>query len=131
MASGPRNTSKIKINTQYFQSGNSIDPKLAPANSFFTSTNLDFRSRPSQLTVLPASRQIATNLTDLITAMEQDLAGVRYGVGSNGGLYRISTSNVVSKFGQLDSNGAAGMLYNQVTDQLYIPSQQTVSTAGS
>lgn len=126
----PDNNSKIKIHNQYFQSGNSIDPKLSTANSFFDSTNMDFRTVPSAMQVEPASRQLATNLSDLIMGMEQDVAGIRYGVGSNGGVYKINASNVVSKFAQLDSNGAAGITYNQVTDQVYIPSQQTVSLYG-
>jgi hypothetical protein len=126
----PQSVPKIKIHNQFFQSGSSIDPKLATPNSFFNSQNLDFRTVPSLMQIEPASRQLATNLTDLITAMEQDVSGVRYGVGSNGGLYKISTSNVVTRFATLDSNGAAGITYNQVTDQLYIPSQQTVSLYG-
>lgn len=127
---GPRENEKFKIHQEYFSGGNSIDPKLAMANSFYYSQNLDFRSRPSQISVLPGSRQLATNLSDLIIGMEQDLNGIRYGVGSNGGIYRISTSNVVSRIAQLGSAGAAGILYNQISDQLYIPDQTTVSMYG-
>jgi hypothetical protein len=130
MPKGPRNSQKMSVNQNYFQGGNSVSRKLAVANSFYTSTNLDFRTDPSQISVLPASRQMATNLTDLITAMDQDLNGVRYGVGNNGGLYRINTSNAVSSIGQLTSNGSAALYYNQTTDQLYIPGQQTVSMYG-
>lgn len=130
MPKGPQNSKKLSINLNYFMGGNSVSRKLAVANSFYTSQNLDFRTDPSQISVLPASRQMATNLTDLITAMDQDLNGVRYGVGNNGGLYRINTSNVVSKIAQLGTAGAAGLYYNQTTDQLYIPDQQTVSMYG-
>src|SRR5882757_6057585 len=108
---GPEDDEKFRIHNNYFQGGVTVDPKLGIANSFFYSQNLDFRSKPSQISVLPGSRTLATNLSDLITAIDQDLSGVRYGVGSNGGLYRISASNVVSKFAQLSSNGAAGLLY--------------------
>ena len=127
---GLKNTEKFKVHQEYFSGGVSIDPKLATANSFYYSQNLDFRSKPSQISVLPASRQLATNLADVITDMDQDLNGVRWGVGNNGGIYKISTSNVVSKEAQLPENGAAGILYNQVTDQLYIPSQTAVSMFG-
>lgn len=125
-----KNTQKFKINTEYFQGGISVDPKLAVANSFYQSQNLDFRSKPSQISVLPGTRQIASNLNDLITAFDQDLNGVRWGVGTLGGLYKINTSNVISKVAQLTENGSAGLLYNQVTDQLYIPGQTSVSMYG-
>lgn len=130
MPASIKNTKKFAIHQEYFSGGVSIDPKLAVANSFYTSKNLDFRSQPSQLSVLPGASTMATNLTDLITGMDQDLSGVRWGVGSNGGIYRINTSNVVSKVAQMGSAGAAGILYNQVTDQLYIPDQTTVSMYG-
>ena len=129
MASKPSDQ-KPKINVQYFTGGSSIDPKLATANSFFDSVAMDFRTVPSQMTVLPGATQLSNNLSDLIQAMEQDVSGIRYGVGSLGSLYKINASNVITKFAQLDSNGAAGIAYNQVTDQLYIPSQQTVSLYG-
>ena len=125
-----KNTQKFKINTEYFQGGISVDPKLAVANSFYQSQNLDFRSKPSQISVLPGTRQIASNLNDLITAFDQDLNGVRWGVGTNGGVYKINTSDVISKVAQLNENGSAGLLYNQVTDQLYIPGQTSVSMYG-
>ena len=127
---GPKNTQKFKINNEYFQGGISVDPKLAVANSFYYSQNLDFRSKPSQISVLPGTRQIASNMNDLVTAMDQDLNGVRWGVGASGGLYKINNSNVISKVAQLPENGSAGLLYNQVTDQLYIPGQTSVSMYG-
>lgn len=82
------------------------------------------------MSVLPGTRQVTANLTGNITAMEQDLNGVRYGVATDGSIYRISTSDVVSKIANLSSTGAAGILYNQITDQLYIPGQTTVSMYG-
>jgi hypothetical protein len=121
---------RLRINTNSFTGGTAISKKLAVANSWYYSQCLDNRSDPSQLSVLPAPRNIANNLTGLITAMDQDLNGVRWGVGTDGGVYSINTSNVVSKRAQMTENGAAGLLYNQVTDQLYIPGQQTVSMYG-
>lgn len=127
---GFQDSKKITINQNYFQGGVSIDPKLAIPNSYFYSQGFDFRSKPSQMSVLPGPTTIATNLTDLVTAMDQDLNGVRWGIGTNGGLYEINTSDVISKKAQLTENGSAGLLYNQVTDQLYIPGQTTVSMYG-
>lgn len=130
MASGPKNSEKLTINNNYFSGGTSISRKLGIANSFYYGQGLDWRTDPSQMSVLPGNRALATNLQDLITAMDQDLNGVRWGVGSNGGLYQINTSNVLSKKAQLTEDGSAGLLYNQVTDQLYIPGQSAVSMFG-
>lgn len=124
------NTKKYPINLQYFQGGTTVDPKLGIANSFYKSRNLDFRTFPSQMSVLPDTRELASNLTGLITAVEQDLAGVRWAVATDGSIYRLSASDVVSKVAQLGSAGAAAILYNRVSDQLYIPGQTTVSMYG-
>lgn len=130
MAKGPEDSKKLPINTNYFQGGTTVDPKLGIANSFYYSQNLDFRSQPSQMDVLPASRQLSNSLSDLVLAMDQDLNGVRWGVGSAGYIYKIDTSNTITSPAQLSENGSAGLLYNQVTDQLYIPGQTTVSMYG-
>lgn len=126
----PKNSQKQPINQNYFTGGVSIDPKLAIANSYYYSQNLDFRSKPSQISVLPGSTQLSGDLPDLITAMDQDLNGVRWGVGTGGNIYQINTSNVISTKAQMTENGSAGILYNQVTDQLYVPGQSTVSMFG-
>lgn len=127
---GPSNNQKFKIHNNYFQGGVTIDPKLGVPNSFYYAQGLDFRSQPSQMSVLPGNRTVASSLSDLLMGIEQDLNGVRWGVGSNGGIYKIGTTNVVSKVAQMGGNGAAGILYNQISDQLYIPSQTTVSMYG-
>lgn len=119
-----------KIHLNYFQGGTTVDPKLGIPNSFYSSLALDFRSTPSQLSVLPGPSVVGTNTTDLILAMEQDLNGVRWGVGSAGSIYKIDTSNNFTQVAKLSENGSAGILYNQVTDQLYIPGQTTVSMYG-
>jgi hypothetical protein len=132
MANQPKikNSEKFVINNQYFMGGAALDYKMGIANSHYYSNNLDFRTFPSQMTVLPQSRAIATNLRDCIQAMQQDLNGVRWGVGTAGYIYQIDTSDNVSIVGQLTENGSAGMLYSQITDQLYIPGQSAVSLYG-
>ena len=55
MAKGFKNEERYKIHNQYFEGGVSIDPKIGVANSFYQSQNLDFRSVPSQLSVLPGA----------------------------------------------------------------------------
>lgn len=130
MAKGIGNSEKIPINLNYFMGGVSISRKLGIPNSFYASQNLDFRSDPSQMSVLPAPSALSTNLSDLMLAMDQDLNGVRWGVGSKGRIYKIDTSDNISVVDVLSENGSAGLFYNQITDQLYIPGQTTVSTYG-
>lgn len=132
MAQSPKvkNSEKFKINNQYFTGGQALDYKMGVSNSFFGSRNLDFRTFPSQMSVLPQSRSLSTNASDLITAMDQDLNGVRWGIGDSGFLYRIGTDNTVSVAGDIGEDGSAGLLYCQITDQLYIPGQDTVAMYG-
>lgn len=125
-----KNTPKDKIHLNSFIGGQAIDFEYGIANSFYLAQALDFRQKASQMSVLPGMRQASGNLSDLITAMVQDPSGVRYGVGNLGNLYRISTAGNISNFGQLTSAGGAGIVYNQQSDQLYIPGQQDVSIYG-
>lgn len=120
----------MKINLASFQGGEAIDYKNGIANSFYYSQSLDFRSRISQMSVLPGPTQTALNINDLVTAMEQDPSGNRYTVGASGNIGKINTSGVYSPLANLSSNGAAAIVYNQQSDTLYIPGQQTVSTYG-
>src|SRR6185312_10700444 len=45
-------------------------------------------------------------------------------------IYKFDTSDNISVEGLMSENGSAGILYNQVTDQLYIPGQTKVSMFG-
>lgn len=130
MAKGYTNSDKMKIHLNSFIGGESVDFKVGIANSFYSSQALDFRQKASQMNVLPGMRQLSGNMQDLMTVMLQVPNGVRYGVGNQGYIYRINTSNVISPVGQLTSNGAAGMAYNQQSDQLYIAGQQDISLYG-
>lgn len=125
-----KNTEKFIPHQQYFMGGAALDYKMGIANSFYASQNLDFRTFPSQMTVLPQSRALSSNLSDCILTMDQDLNGIRWAVGDQGCIYRINASNTISKVGQLKENGSAGLLYSQITDQLYIPGQTAVSLYG-
>lgn len=126
----PKNSESFVINNQYFQGGITVDYKMGIANSFYNSQNLDFRTFPSQMSVLPASRAIASNLQDCVTAIRQDLDGVRWGLGDQGFLYRIDTSNNVTTVGQIPEDGSAGLYYSQITDQLYLMGQSSASMYG-
>lgn len=130
MPKGPTDADTDVINTPYFYGGSTIDPKLGIPNSFYQSAAMDFRSVPSQISVLPGMRTLSSVLYGLITVMEQDLNGVRYGVDTIGWLYRIDISNNVTPLFKMSTGGSSGMTYNSLTDQLYIPGQQTISMYG-
>lgn len=127
---GVKNSGKEKIHLNSFIGGMSVDYKYGIANSFYFSQALDFRTKPSQISVLPALRNISSTLPDMPLAMVQDPTGKRYMTGTLGYIYRVSTSNVVSTLGKMNSIGAAGIVYNQQSDQLYMSGQQTVSMYG-
>lgn len=127
---GVKNTEKIRIHTQYFEGGMSVDEKVGVPNSYWRAIGFDNRTIPSQLKVFPGYTNISDTLGDLITAMDQDTSGNRWGIGANGTIFKIDTTNTISTIGTLNSDGAAGILYNAVTDQLYIPGEQTVSMYG-
>jgi hypothetical protein len=119
-----------KINLNSFVGGESIDLKNGISGSFYSSLGMDFREKASQASVQPGFHNITATLHDLITAMDQDLNGIRYGVGDQGYVYEIDNSNVVTTLGQLDSAGAAGCVYNAQNDNVYMSSQQSVSLYG-
>jgi hypothetical protein len=127
-----KNTDKAKIHLQNFIGGPTfIDPKIGIANSFYSSTAMDHHTMPSQVSALPGMTDIGTGgVIDLIQAMDQDTNGVRYAVGNAGNVYRINTSNAISRIANLPGNGAAGMYYDQISDQVYIPDQDSISLYG-
>lgn len=125
-----KNIPKDKIHLNSFIGGQSIDFKYGITNSFYASQALDFRQKASQMSVLPGMQNVSSGLSDLITAMVQDPSGVRYACGDQGYVYRINTSGVISPLGKLGSNGSAGIVYNQQSDNVYIPGQQDVSIYG-
>lgn len=130
MAQAYKNSPKMKVHMNSFIGGQTLDYKYGIANSFYQSQALDFRQKASQMSVLPGMRNIANNLPDLPTAILQTPDGVRYAAGNAGYLYRISTTNVVSVIAQMGTNGAAGIAYNQQSDNIYASDQQTVNIYG-
>lgn len=120
-------TRKPVVVLQNFYGGVATDEKLGVKYSHAYSRALDFRKKPSQMSVLPGARKISANtVKDLIQNIVQAPDGTRYAVGDQGFVYRISTSNVVTVLGNIDS-GAHGMEYRADTDSVYIASAQTVS----
>ena len=130
MAQNAKNTNKFQVNMGTFAGGMSVDFKNGVAASFYNSVALDFRKKSSQMSVIPGLSTIITNLTDMPIAMLQDPTGIRWAIGDLGSLYRINLSNVATKVAQLSSAAGAGLVYNQLSDMLYITGQQTVSLYG-
>jgi len=119
-----------KISQNTFLGGMAIDLKNGIAGALGPTEAMDFRQKASQMSVLPGARQLTAALSDLPTAMIQTPDGIRYMLGDQGHLYKVDASNAVTDVGTLNSNGAAGMAYNQQSDQIYLPSQQFVSLYG-
>ena len=130
MAKQPGDRDLPKINLSTFVGGESVDLKNGIAGSFSSSLGMNFRDKASQASVLPGFKSVTATLTDMILAMEQDLNGIRYGVGDAGYVYEIDNTNTVTSLGQLDGAGGAGLVYSPQNDNLYMSSQQSVSLYG-
>ena len=128
---GPSNSQKMQINLNAFDGGQSIDFKNAIQNGFYDEVALDFRKKSSQMSVLPRMDTVSTNFIDLPVNMVQDPTGMRWIIGDQGNLYKFdSTTNTVTKVATLSSPSGHGLVYEQLSDMLYITGQQTVSMYG-
>lgn len=108
--------------------GQATDKKTGIGNSFADSQSLDFRTSPSQMSVLPASRRADNGIvTDLVQNEVMTADGTIYAIGSAGNVYRISPAGVWSLFGNIGSVGTYGINYRQDQDAIYIPGTNSVS----
>lgn len=133
MASGPKDTGKLTNNLGSFVGGESIDYKNGVANAFYSSEALDYRSKASQMSVLPGLSAVSgasAVLVDLPVEMVQDPTGVRWILGDTGRLYKLDTSDTLTLAATITDGSGYGMVYNQLSDFLYITGQQTVSMYG-
>lgn len=131
MAQGPKNTGKIVMSMGRFDGGTATDYKNGIANSFYDDEALDHRSVPSQMSVLPGLTTLSGSaITGLIVAIVQDQTGVKWAVDKPGTVYKISTSNVVTVVGTLPEASGGSIVYNQITDYLFFPGQQSISSYG-
>lgn len=130
---GPSDSEKLNIVLGSFVGGESIDFKNGVANGFYKSEALDFRSKASQMSVLPGATALSgasAVLIDLPVDMTQDPTGVRWIIGDQGNLYKLDTSNVLTKVATTTETSGYGIVYNQLSDMLYITGQQSVSMYG-
>lgn len=132
MPKGPTKSGKFPINLGSFEGGESIDFKMGVSNSFYKSEALDFRSKASQMSVLPGAININNSsvLVDLPVEMVQDPSGTRWILGNAGNIYKLNTSDVLSLAATCTDGCGYGMVYNQMSDFLYITGNQTVSMYG-
>lgn len=133
MAKGPRDSGKLNIVNSTFVGGESIDFKNGVAGSFYQSEALDFRSKASQMSVLPGATAVAgasAVLVDLPVEIVQDPTGNRWLIGDQGNLYKLDTSDVLTKVATTTETSGTGLVYNQLSDFLYITGQQSVSLYG-
>lgn len=133
MSKGLKDSGKLTVNLGSFVGGESIDFKNGVANAFLKSEALDFRSKASQMTVLPGLSAVSgasAVLVDLPVEMIQDPTGVRWILGDQGHLYKLDTSDVLTLAATITDGNGFGMVYNQLSDFLYITGQQSVSMYG-
>lgn len=133
MPQGPKDSGKLTINMGTFVGGESIDYKNGITSSFLKSEGLDFRSKASQMSVLPGVSALSgasAVLVDLPVDMVQDPNGNRWIIGDQGNLYKLDTSNVLTKVATMTEVSGYSIVYNQLSDMLYITGQQTVSMYG-
>lgn len=110
-----------------FDGGWSVDDRVGIANSFAYSRHLDFRKKPSQMTVLSSTRKDSTGaVKDLIQNAVMSNDGTLYWLGSDGFFYKRTTAGIWSSEGKLD-NGAFGLSYRADVDKIFACSEKAVS----
>lgn len=133
MANGPKDSAKLNVVMDSFEGGESIDFKNGVQGGFYKSEALDFRSKSSQMSVLPGATAVSgasSVLVDLPVEMVQDPTGVRWLIGDQGNLYKLDTSDTLTKAATTTETSGTGLVYNQLSDFLYITGQQSVSMYG-
>lgn len=110
-----------------FSGGWSVDDQLGISNSFAYSRHLDFRKKPSQLTVLPKTREDSSGVVvDLLQNAVMTNDGTIYSLGSTGFLYKRTTGGTWSAVMKLDE-GTFGLSYRSDVDKLFATSAKSVS----
>lgn len=112
--------SRLVGNTEFY-GGLSTDTKIGIENSFADAECLDVRKSPSQMTVLPQSREIADAgvITGLITAMTQTKDGYIWALDENGKLYSIDEDNNVLSIDNTAQSSGHGLIYSMQHDALW------------
>lgn len=116
---------KQPVSLTRWHGGLSPDNKEGPEHSFAYSRHIDFRKKPTGLSILPKTvKETGTTVTELITDMLQLPSGKMVAIGDAGGVYVRTTSGVWSKDGTTLTDTACGMVYNLQHDTIYIAGLQ-------
>ena len=119
--------SKNALIQKRFDGGMAPDVQLGPANSFAYSRHIDFRKKPSQMTVLPKTVEEGNGvIVDLIQNTVMDLTGKIYALGDQGYVYRRTTAGAWGTVAKLD-DGNFGLSYRTDVDKIFLASSTTVS----
>lgn len=115
------NTGSRLVGNTEFYGGLSTDTKIGIENSFADAECLDVRKSPSQMTVLPQSREIADAgvITGLITAMTQTKDGYIWALDEKGKLYSIDENNNVLSIDNTAQSSGHGLIYSMQHDALW------------
>jgi len=107
--------------------GLSTDIKQGTEHSFSYSKHIDFRKRPTGLSILPkTAKETSTTVTGLITQMLQLPSGKMVAIDNAGGVYERSTGGTWTKNGTTLSDTAMGMSYDLQTDQIIVPGLKNI-----
>lgn len=119
---------KIKaIVRQNFSGGWSIGKKVGIKNSQAFTQGFNFRTSPSQMSVVPALQREDNGIVkDLIQEEVMSNDGQIYAIGSLGAFYKRTTSGVWSKEADIGI-GTFGLDYRKDTDSIYAPTMKNVS----
>ncbi len=118
------NSGDVIISQTSFYGGMGTDKKIGIKNSFADAECMDARKNPSVITVLPGSDKMSdADLAGLINSMTQTPDGIRWGIATNGGLYKIDAADDITKVADLP-NWTAGtfgdLAYWPLTDSIYV-----------
>lgn len=112
--------SRLVGNTEFY-GGLSTDNKIGIENSYADGECLDVRKSPSQMTVLPMSRKLASssNITGLMTAMTQSKDGNIWGVDESGKVYKIDENNNITVVSTVASSSGFSLENSDIDDGLW------------
>lgn len=125
---------KKPFTQKIFVGGEATDKKVGVKYAFGSSQSIDFRSSPSQFTLLGRPTQQDNGVVkDLIQNEIMTNDGDIYSLGNSGYIYRRDTNGSWGAFGNISGfgnvgNGAFGMVYRQDQNSIYLASDNNVSS---
>lgn len=115
------------VGLETFVSGEAQDSKFGTKFQYDYGRHIDVRKKASRFSVLPGMAKTSAGIvTDLVLDMTQIPDGTRYGVGDSGNIYKITTTGVWSKIGNIGEASGGGIYYRSDADCIYITGQTKV-----